>query len=100
MPTILTTVPPDAGADLARLLVEERLAACVNRIDCRSTYWWDGSVHEEPEIILLAKTDPENVGGLVDTIEAEHPHQTPCIERFDEDVLVRAYEQWRDEATL
>jgi periplasmic divalent cation tolerance protein len=100
VPTILVTAPPEAGADLARLLVEERLAACVNRVDCRSTYRWDGAVEEEPETILLAKTDAGNVADLVDLVESEHPHDTPCIERFDEDVLVRAYEQWREEETL
>lgn len=100
MPTILITAPPEAGTDLARLLVEERLAACVNRVDCRSTYRWDGAIEEEPETILLAKTDPGNVADLVDLVETEHPHDTPCIERFDEDVLVRAYEQWREEETL
>jgi len=100
VPTILITAPPDAAADLARLLVEERLAACVNRVDCRSTYRWDGEVREETEEILLAKTEPGRVADLVDRVEAEHPHDTPCIERFDEDVLVPAYEQWREEMTM
>lgn len=100
MPTILITAPPDAAAGLARLLVEERLAACVNRVDCRSTYRWDGNVCEDPEEILLAKTESGRVADLVDRVEEEHPHDTPCIERFDEDVLVRAYERWRDDAVL
>lgn len=99
MPTILITVPPDAENDLAHLLVEERLAACVNRIDCRSTYRWEGTVREEPETILLAKTEAEAVADLVDLVEAEHPHDTPCIERFDEDVLLEAYETWRGDVT-
>lgn len=100
MPTVLITAPPEAGADLACLLVEERLAACVNRIDCESTYRWDGEVHEEPETVLLAKTAPGNVADLVELIEAEHPHDTPCIERFDEDVLIGGYEEWRENVTL
>jgi periplasmic divalent cation tolerance protein len=99
VPTILITAPPDVGGDLAQMLVEERLAACVNRIDCRSTYRWDGAVREEPETILLAKTEPEAVADLVDVVEAEHPHDTPCIERFDEDVLLEAYGAWRGNVT-
>jgi periplasmic divalent cation tolerance protein len=99
VPTVLITSPPEAGSDLARLLVEERLAACVNRIDCRSTYRWEGTVLEEPETILLAKTEPGNVADLVDRVEAEHPHDTPCIERFEEDVLVESYEAWREDVT-
>ena len=100
MPTILITAPPSAAPDLARLLVEERLAACVNRVECRSTYRWEGSVHEEAEEIILAKTESERVADLVAAVETEHPHDTPCIERFDEDVLVRAYERWREDAVL
>jgi periplasmic divalent cation tolerance protein len=38
MPTLYVTAPPEAAADLARTLVEERLAACVNRVPCTSTY--------------------------------------------------------------
>jgi periplasmic divalent cation tolerance protein len=100
VPTILITAPPEAGERLARRLVEERLAACVNRVDCRSTSRWEGSIHEEPETVLLAKTESKHVAALVDLIEAEHPHDTPCIERFDEDVLVDGYETWREESTL
>jgi periplasmic divalent cation tolerance protein len=97
--TVLITAPPDAGGRLARLLVEERLAACVNRVDCRSTYRWEESVREEPETILLAKTEPGNITELVDLVKAEHPHDTPCIERFEEDVLIKAYEAWREGVT-
>jgi periplasmic divalent cation tolerance protein len=100
VPTILVTASPEAAADLARRLVEERLAACVNRVDCRSTYRWEGRIHEEPETILLVKTESKHVAALVDLVEAEHPHDTPCIERFDEDVLVEAYETWRGDVTL
>ena len=52
MPTAYVTAPRGTADELASALVEERLAACVNRIDCRSTYRWDGDVHAEDEAVL------------------------------------------------
>ena len=99
MPTAYVTAPPDAAAELARTLVEERLAACVNRVDCESVYRWEGEVYEESEVILLAKTTDEGYDALRDRIEEAHPHDVPCIERFDEDDVLPAYASWVDDAT-
>ena len=49
MPTAYVTAPRDAAANIAKTLVEERLAACVNAVDCTSTYRWEGEVHEDAE---------------------------------------------------
>ncbi len=98
MPTAYITAPRETGADLADLLVEERLAACVNLVECRSTYRWDDAVHRDPESILLAKTTEDRFPDLVDRVEAEHPYDVPCIERFDEDQLLPRFARWRDDA--
>jgi periplasmic divalent cation tolerance protein len=84
MPTAYVTAPPDAADELVRTLVEERLAACVNRVPCRSTYRWEGEVHDDEEEILLAKTTDETYPALVERVEALHPYEVPCIERFEE----------------
>jgi periplasmic divalent cation tolerance protein len=83
--TLLVTVtaPPDAATDLARALVEERLAACVNRLDCRSTYRWDGAVHEDDEELLVVKTTAARFDDLRARVEALHPYDLPAIERLD-----------------
>ena len=98
MPTAYVTAPRDAAADLARLLVEERHAACVNVVDCDSTYRWEGAVHEEPEAILLAKTTDAAYEGLVARVLEAHPHEVPCVERFDEAHVLEAFADWRDGA--
>ena len=99
MPTAYITAPADAAEKLAIALVEERLAACVNRIDCRSTYRWEGEVVAESEVILLAKTTPERYDALVDHVADLHPYDVPCIERFDETAVLPAFESWVDEST-
>ncbi len=98
MPTAYITAPPDAAADLARTLVEERLAACVNRLDCRSTYRWEGTVVEDEEVLLLAKTTNGRYDALADRVAELHPYEVPCIERFEEDGLPEAFAAWRADA--
>jgi periplasmic divalent cation tolerance protein len=97
MPTAYVTAPPDAAEDLATALVDRRVAACVNRIDCKSTFRWDGGVQHEAEVILLAKTTEERYDDLVAAVEELHPYDVPCIERFDESHVLEAFGQWRDD---
>jgi periplasmic divalent cation tolerance protein len=96
MPTAYVTAPPDAADELVRTLVEERLAACVNRVPCRSIYRWEGEVHDDEEEILLAKTTDETYPALVERVEALHPHEVPCIERFEEEDVLPAFAEWRE----
>jgi periplasmic divalent cation tolerance protein len=63
---------------LARRLVEERLAACVQVIDpIRSVYRWKGEVQEEPEALLLAKSSQERVPRIHELLRREHPYELP-----------------------
>lgn len=96
MVTVYVTSPPGAANEIAATLVEERLAACVNRVPCRSTYRWDGDVHHDEEVILLAKTTNEAYPDLVSRLEEIHPHDVPCVERFAEDDVLESFVAWRD----
>ena len=99
MPTAYITAPPAEAPEIARTLVEERLAACVNRVDCQSVYRWDGKIHDDNEVILLAKTDPELYEQLEERVQELHPYDVPCIERFDEHGVTPAFGAWRSRAT-
>lgn len=58
MPTAYITAPPEAAEDLAETPVAERLAACVNRVDCRAVYRWEGEVvTDEASDVLDAFAD-------------------------------------------
>jgi len=95
MPTAYITAPPDAAADLAAALLDRRVAACVNRIACQSTFRWDDGVHEDEEVILLAKTTDERYDDLVTAVEEVHPYDVPCIERFEETHVLDSFAEWR-----
>lgn len=99
MPTVYITSPPEAASDIAETLVEERLAACVNLVDCDSVYRWNDSVTHGEEVILLAKTTGESYAALVERVETLHPHDVPCIERFDETDMLAEFGDWIQDAT-
>lgn len=94
MPTAFVTAPREDAADIAARLVEERVAACVNRVPCESTYRWEGEVVDEEETILLAKTTDERYPDLVELVEEAHPYDVPCVERFDAGDALPAFAEW------
>lgn len=79
--TVMTTCPDETtAAQLARRLVEERLAACINRVPgVRSTYAWEGVVHDDAEVLLVIKTTVAAVGTLSARIMELHPYEVPEI---------------------
>ncbi|RQG95993.1 divalent-cation tolerance protein CutA [Natrarchaeobius chitinivorans] len=95
MPTVYITAPPDAADRIAETVVEERLAACVNRLSTTSTYRWEGEIHHDEEAILLAKTTDDAYADLEERVLEVHPHDVPCIERFDENDVLDSFAQWR-----
>ncbi|WP_226483011.1 divalent-cation tolerance protein CutA [Natrinema amylolyticum] len=97
MPTVYMTAPPDAADEIAETLVEERLAACVNRLSTTSTYRWEDEIHRDDEAVLLAKTTDDAYDELVDRVRTLHPYDVPCIERFDETDLLESFAEWRSE---
>ncbi len=73
---------PDAetGARIARALVEERLAACVNLVPgVRSIYRWEGAVEDAAEVLLVVKTRADRTDALADRVKALHPYDLPEV---------------------
>ena len=99
MPTVYITAPESAADTIASALVDDQLAACVNAVPCSSTYRWDGTVHEDDDVILLAKTTSDAADALVARVEELHPYDVPCIEVFDEVSVLPAFAEWRAENT-
>lgn len=76
---VLTTVPDEATAQrIARLLVEQGLAACVHLNPAgRSIYRWQGELHDEPELALTIKTTAARLDALEQALRAAHPYELP-----------------------
>ena len=93
---ILCTCPDDAvAARIARSLVDERLAACVNRLPLTaSTYRWQGTVVEEAEVLLVVKTTPARYQALAGRLAELHPYEVPEIVAVPVDRGSPAYLAW------
>ncbi len=78
---VLMTAPDaEVAATIARALVDERLAACVNVISgVRSIYRWRGDVEDDAEVLLLAKTRADRCEALAARVEALHPYELPEV---------------------
>jgi periplasmic divalent cation tolerance protein len=76
---VLVTVPhAEAGRDLARKVVEERLAACGNVIPgLLSVYRWKGEVLEEPEALVVFKTTEDALPELEKRVVELHSYEVP-----------------------
>jgi periplasmic divalent cation tolerance protein len=76
---VLTTLGADAdAAALARTLVDERLAACVNVLPVMlSVYRWKGAVEQDREQQLVIKTAPDRLPALEARVRELHPYELP-----------------------
>ena len=99
MPTaaavILTTVPNEQSAlTLAHTLVERSLAACVQHHPIRSVYRWENEVCNEPEHLLLIKTQAARYPEVEALILESHPYALPEIVLIPIDRASPAYLAW------
>jgi len=70
----------DAARELARNLIEARLAACINIIaNIGSIYWWQGEIHDTAECQLQIKTSHQSLNDVIDYIKQHHPGDVPEI---------------------
>lgn len=93
---VLTNVPERALAErIADLLVEQKLAACVNILAaCRSVYRWKGAVQHDEEHPLLIKTTAERYPALEAALRAAHPYELPEIVAVPLERGLPAYLEW------
>ncbi len=92
---VLITAPPGEAAGIARRLVEERVAACVNVVErVRSIYWWEGRVQEDSESLLVAKTRGDALERLVSLVREIHPYQVPEVLALPVERGLREYLDW------
>ena len=86
---ILCTAPPDQSEEIAKALIEDRLAACVNITGIRSYFRWEEESCDEKEDLLIIKTRKERTKELISKITELHSYEVseiialPIIEGYD-----------------
>lgn len=73
-----TCASPEDAEKLARLLVDQRLAACVNVVPgVRSYYHWKGAVEADEECLLIVKSSRDLFAALTAALEKAHTYEVP-----------------------
>ncbi|HZW28044.1 MAG TPA: divalent-cation tolerance protein CutA [Trueperaceae bacterium] len=85
----------DSATAVAKHLVDERLAACVNLLPrALSVYRWEGAVRSEEEVVAFAKTTAERLEALMARAAELHPYQVPCVVALHPAAASPAYVDW------
>jgi periplasmic divalent cation tolerance protein len=97
---VLTTCGNSADAgSLATLLVEQRLAACVNALDrVASTYRWQGRVQQDQETLLVIKTTVARYPAVERAIRAHSKYELPEVVAIPVTAGSDAYLDWLRES--
>ena len=89
------------GDRLAQVLVEERLAACVNRLgSVQSVYRWEGKVERGEEELLMIKSREDLFPRLRERIRELHSYSVPEIIALPVIEGSEAYLQWLGEQLM
>ena len=76
----ITAADMHEAKKIGRMLLEKRLAACVNLLDAmQSMYWWEGTIEESREAVIIAKTTRRLVSSLITAVKESHSYECPCI---------------------
>lgn len=85
---------------IGRLVIEERLAGCVNILEaCRSIYRWEGRIEEASEVPALFKTRAEVAERLMLRLQQLHSYDVPAIVVWPIADVPLAYARWVEDQT-
>ncbi len=92
---IMTTTNRQSDADqLAKLLVSEKLAACVQVLPITSYYAWEDALQHDSELLLLIKTRSELYHQVEAAILKHHSYEVPEIIQLPISEEHPSYLQW------
>ena len=90
---------PAEAQRIGRLIVEERLAACVNILGpCRSIYRWEGAIETAAETPALFKTTLDKADALIARVKEMHSYSIPAIAVWPIERLLADYGDWVEES--
>ena len=90
----------DEAERIGRLVVEERLGACVNILGpIRSIYRWNGAIESAKEVAAIFKTTEALADALITRIAGLHSYDVPCIVTWPIDKVLGPYADWVEDST-
>jgi periplasmic divalent cation tolerance protein len=96
----MTAASREEADKIADLLVEKRLAACVQIIsDIKSVYWWEGKICRDDEVFFIAKTTKQLFPDLTEEVKKLHSYKVPEIVFVPIQVGSKEYMEWIHKVT-
>ena len=96
----ITASKEDEAVTIARALVEDRLAGCVNIVrNIRSIYRWQGNIEDDNEVLMIAKTKKKLFKALEKKVEELHSYDVPEIIAMPIAEGSNDYLKWLKDAT-
>jgi periplasmic divalent cation tolerance protein len=97
---LVTTSSETQARRIAKKLLQNRLAACVNFVPIESMFLWRGEIQEEEEVLMIIKTRSEVFDDLVSEIKAAHTYDTPEVIGMPVVIGSREYLKWIDDEVI
>ena len=96
----MTAPDGETAGRIARVLVEERLAACANILNpVASLYWWRGRLEEARETVCILKTRADAFAAVEARVREIHPYETPCVVALPIALGSAPFLRWLEEET-
>lgn len=97
---VFVTVPSkEEGENIAKVLLEQRLCACVNVHNGLSSFFhWEGSISQENEVLLIIKTKTSLYEQLETSVKKHHSYTVPEIVAIPIKLASKSYTDWIDES--
>ena len=97
---LVTCANEEQGVSIARSLVGERLAACVNLVrGIRSIYRWGDKLEDEQETLLLVKTRTQLLARVERRVRELHTYEVPEVVALPLAAGAKPYLDWVLEST-
>jgi len=101
MAVLITAPKEEEAVNIAKTLLEEKLAGCINIIrNVRSIYFWQGKIEDDSEVLMIVKTKADLFDKLSERVKSLHSYTVPeiigiKIKKGSEDYL-----KWLSEVTI
>jgi periplasmic divalent cation tolerance protein len=97
----VTASNEDEAVGIAKALVENKIAGCVNIIkDIRSIYSWQGNIEDEKEVLMVIKTRKSLFNTLIEEVKKLHSYTVPEIIALPIIEGSEDYLKWLKEVTV
>ncbi len=89
----------EEAESLAQMLIENKLAACVQYFPIKSIYRWKGNIEKSGEYVLIIKTSSSRRELIVETLRRLHSYELPEIVVLEKDFVTEEYSFWVEQET-